>query len=165
LITAIEGLPWDGLRKPRAEGEAVYFVVYVSSAVRPFTREELQRLLKKSRANNARNGITGMLLYKDGNFMQVLEGDEAAVRATFDRISKDPRHRNVIVLLRSEEAERDFPDFSMGFYDLNSAKAHDMPGYTEFLNTPLTEEEFSDNPSRTRKLLLSFKKGASPRLQ
>ncbi len=58
----------------------MFFLVYVSSAVRPFSRVDLDDLLATSRANNARVGITGMLLYKDGNFMQVLEGDEEAVR-------------------------------------------------------------------------------------
>jgi len=143
----------------------VYYLAYVSSAVRRFTREQLVRLLRKSRANNARDGITGMLLYKDGNFMQVLEGEEPVVVATFERITRDRRHHNLIVLLRREEPERQFPDYLMGFYDLNSPDVHDLPGYSEFLNSPLTGEEFSGDPSRSRRLLLSFKQRSGPRLE
>jgi hypothetical protein len=143
---------------------SVYFLVYVSSAVKLFAREELVRLLRKSRANNARNGITGMLLYKDGNFMQILEGEQAAVVETYARISGDRRHRNQIVLLRGEEDERQFPEYKMGFYDLNSPEVHGLPGYSEFLNSPLTGKEFDGDPSRSRKLLLTFKRGVSPRL-
>jgi hypothetical protein len=146
-------------------GAAVYSIAYVSSATKPLTHAELTAMLKKGRANNARSGVTGMLLYKDGNFMQVLEGDEVAVRATFERISRDPRHHNLIVLLQGEKPKREFPEFLMGFYDLSSSEVHRIPGFSEFLNTPLTSEEFANNPTRSRRLLLAFKKGVSPRAQ
>ncbi len=58
----------------------MFFLVYVSSATRPFSGEDLRALLETCRKDNAELGVTGMLLYKDGNFMQVLEGDEDAVR-------------------------------------------------------------------------------------
>jgi hypothetical protein len=129
--------------------------------VKPLSRVELRALLKTSRANNTRDGITGMLLYKDGNFMQVLEGHEAAVRATFRRIQRDPRHRGIIELLSGDAAEREFPDFSMGFRDLDSEDVREIAGYSEFLNTPLAGAEFSGDPSRCKKLLLTFKKSGS----
>jgi Sensors of blue-light using FAD len=66
--------------------------------VKPFSTEELTDLLRKSRDNNAALGITGMLLYKDGNFMQVLEGDEERVRALATKVSQDRRHRGFIQL-------------------------------------------------------------------
>ena len=136
----------------------MFFLVYVSSAVRPFSRPDLEDLLATSRDNNARAGITGMLLYKDGNFMQVLEGDEAAVRAVYDKIGADSRHGGEIVLREGFTEERQFPDWSMGFRDLHSPEARAIPGYSEFLNTPLTGREFSEDPTRAQKLLLTFKK-------
>ncbi len=63
----------------------MFSLTYVSSAVRPFAEDELADLLAVSRQNNARLGITGMLLYKDGNFMQVLEGEEAEVRTLYEK--------------------------------------------------------------------------------
>lgn len=136
----------------------MFFLVYVSSAVRPLSRSELEDLLATSRDNNARAGITGMLLYKDGNFMQVLEGEEGAVRALYDKIGDDPRHRGEITLREGLTEERQLADWSMGFGDLQSPEARAIPGFSEFLNTPLTGREFSEDPTRAQKLLLTFKK-------
>jgi hypothetical protein len=140
------------------EGKPMFFLVYVSSAVRPFSPSELTDLLAKCHENNAKLGITGMLLYKDGNFMQVLEGEEEAVRTLYAKIGHDPRHRGLLTLLQGPLAERQFPDWSMGFRDLNAADVLSTPGYSEFLNTPLTGEEFSSDPTRCQKLLMTFKR-------
>jgi len=68
----------------------MFFLVYVSSATRPFSEEDLRVLLETCRKNDAELGVTGMLPYKDGNFMYVLEGDEGAVRGLYERIAADP---------------------------------------------------------------------------
>ena len=136
----------------------MFFIVYVSSAVTPFTHSELTDLLEKSRVNNAGLDVSGMLLYKDGNFMQVLEGEEGAVRTSYDKIARDPRHRGLLVLLQGMLAERQFPDWSMGFRDLKAADVLAVPGYDEFLNTPLTDARFSSDPTRCQKLLNTFKR-------
>ena len=60
-------------------------IVYVSSATRLFAAEDLVALLQAARDYNARIGITGMLLYKAGNFLQVIEGDAAAVNALYEK--------------------------------------------------------------------------------
>ena len=137
---------------------SVFSLVYVSSATLPFSGEDLRALLATCRKNNAELGVTGMLLYKDGNFMQVLEGDEEAVRGLYDRIETDPRHNGEIVLQQGPAEERQFPDWSMGFRDLTSPEEKSTPGYSEFLNSPLTGREFSGNPSRAQRLLLTFKR-------
>jgi hypothetical protein len=134
------------------------FLVYLSSTVELLSPTELRDLLAHSRANNVRLGITGMLLYKDGNFMQVLEGEPDAVQALYATIGRDSRHRGLLILLQGPLAERQYPGWSMGFRDLKAADVRLMPGYTEFLNTPLTGAEFASNPSRCQKLLLTFKK-------
>jgi hypothetical protein len=134
------------------------FLVYLSSAVELFSPAALRELLAQSRVNNTRVGLTGILLYKDGNFMQVLEGELDAVHALYAAIQRDPRHSGLLTLLQGPLAERQYPDWSMGFRDLNSPDVRLMPGYSEFLNTPLTGEEFASNPSRCQKLLLTFKK-------
>ena len=136
----------------------VFFLVYVSSATLPFSGEDLRALLATCRKNNAELGVTGMLLYKDGNFMQVLEGDEETVRGLYARIEADPRHGGEITLQQGFAEGRQFPDWSMGFRDLNAPEERSTPGYSELLNTPLTGREFSGNPSRAQKLLLTFKR-------
>jgi len=136
----------------------MFVLVYVSSAVKPFSQPALVKLLEKSHANNAKRGITGLLLYKDGNFMQVLEGEEDVVRTLYRKIARDPRHRGVITLSQGPLAARQFPDSSMAFRDLNAADVLSTPGYSEFLNTSLTGKEFSSDPTLCQKLLLTFKK-------
>ena len=76
---------------------------------------EIMSILAVSRENNAREGITGGLLFSTGCFAQVLEGLPAAVQATFERIQCDDRHNDVIVLEAGVITERAFPDWSMAF--------------------------------------------------
>ena len=98
----------------------IYFHVYCSRAVKPFTPDELQDLLTRSRANNSQAGLTGLLLYKAGNFMQVLEGSELAIRPLLKKIHQDPRHTNVFKILDGFTDERQFPFWYMGFENLDS---------------------------------------------
>lgn len=132
-------------------------LLYVSSATAPFSHPELEDLLRVSRANNARAGVTGMLLYRGGNFMQVIEGERDAVEELYRRIEADPRHHTTTVLLRETIPERRFSGWSMGFRDLDGAM-DDVPGYSPFLNTTLAREEYERDPSRAQKLLLHFKR-------
>ena len=137
----------------------MFFLVYVSVAQENVSREDLLEILAKSREANAKAGITGMLLYKDGKFMQALEGEETAVRELYSRISRDPRHLGVLTLVEGEREDRCFGDWSMGFQDLSAPEARAIPGYSEFLNMPLTAEEFSRNPGQCERLLWAFKRG------
>ena len=90
-------------------------LVYFSHARRPLSETELLDLLTVSRRNNQQNGITGMLLYHDGNFVQALEGPRAAVEAIFERIAVDPAHDGVISTGIVPIKERQFGEWSMGF--------------------------------------------------
>lgn len=137
---------------------SLFQLVYVSTATRLLTKEELRDLLKASTRRNARRGITGLLLYKDGNFMQVLEGEEQEVRRLFEKISQDSRHHGVITLLQGPISERYFPNSFMAFRDLDSPESKALPGYSEFLNTPLDGELLSRDLPRCQRLLLLFKK-------
>jgi hypothetical protein len=134
----------------------MYSLTFVSSAVKPFTIEELHELLELCTRNNLRDGITGMMLYKDGNFMQVFEGEQAVVTATYERMVKDTRHSGMITLQEGHLGARQFPGWSMGFKNLNLATERPA-SYSEFLNAPLTGQEFSGTPSRAQKLLLGFR--------
>ncbi len=139
----------------------LFYLIYVSSAVKPLLSTELGELLAKCHANNTVTGITGILLYKDGNFMQVIEGEKEAVQTLYAKIQRDPRHRGLLTLLQGPLAERQFPDWSMGFRDLTAVDVRSTPGYSEFLNTPLTGAEFSSDLTRCQRLLMSFKKNMS----
>ncbi len=107
----------------------LYKLVYCSrnriSGKGPEMTEELQSILATSRINNARAGITGALLYSAGNFAQVLEGPLAEIEQAFERIQRDPRHSEVIVIQSGPEETRDFPEWSMAFAGNNNVE--DMP--------------------------------------
>ena len=136
----------------------MYLVAYVSSAVTLFSDAELEALLATSRANNQKVDVTGILLYKDGNFMQVLEGPKESVQSVLKRIEGDQRHRGVIRLFEQEKEERDFGEWSMGFKRLHSNDGKNAPGQNDFLSMPLDSEQFVKHPSKARQLLLSFKR-------
>jgi hypothetical protein len=134
----------------------LYSLIYVSSAVRAFTAAHLRELLVVCEKNNRRDQVSGMLLYKGGNFMQVLEGPESSVRDTHRRIRADVRHDGLITLMEGPQALRQFPAWSMSFRDLESSS--DQPaGYSAFLDTPLNGSEFTTAPGRAQELLKLFK--------
>lgn len=103
-------------------------LIYISSGRRKFGDEELRDILDVSRTNNAEIDVTGMLLYLDGNFLQLLEGGRDDVEALYERIALDKRHSGAIVLSRAEVAERSFPDWAMGLKMLNPEKHGDLAG-------------------------------------
>jgi hypothetical protein len=103
----------------------MYSLTYVSSASSRFMEGDFERLSIVSERNNQRDDITGALLFKEGTFMQVLEGDEAAVCRTFARIASDPRHQGLITMLRGEIQERQFPKFSMRVEQIDATSVID----------------------------------------
>ena len=90
-------------------------LLYVSQTSPDLAVGELDEVLTASRRNNAMLGITGLLLYIEGGFLQVLEGDERPLRELYTRIGEDRRHWNVRLMLDREVRERSFVGWSMGF--------------------------------------------------
>lgn len=135
----------------------MFHVAYVSSAVKEFTDLQLSVLLKRSRERNHRLQITGLLLYQGGNFLQVLEGAEPNVRALFQRICQDPRHKDIFTLFEEPIPEREFPDWSMAFRDLDTEDCTGIPGYSDFLSSSWTSGDRSTHGSKARRLLAGFK--------
>lgn len=111
-------------------------LVYVSSATRLLSQPDLLKLLHTSRKNNQRDRITGVLLYDDGNFLQAVEGPEAAIRALYRRLEADDRHHHLRVVLEEPIEERHFPQWSMGFVPQRAIPAKDQPAFTTFLSGP-----------------------------
>ncbi len=136
----------------------MFHLVYISSATELFTKPALVELMEHAREKNARLGITGILLYRDGNILQTLEGEQSAVQDLFKTISRDPRHVDVLVLIREAIPDREFPDWSMAFRDLSIESEATLPGFSPFLNTPLTAEHLAQSPGKVQTLLRLFKK-------
>ena len=93
--------------------------------------EALPAIVKAAGRNNQPRSITGMLLYSNGNFLQVLEGKKDTVLEAFQHIEKDSRHRDVFVLLEQELAQRQFSSWSMGFKHLSSADVAKIPNASQ----------------------------------
>lgn len=107
-------------------------LIYTSTAVKDLGERELSQLLLQARRNNERCGVTGMLLYHQRSFLQVLEGDGAMLDAVFARIERDERHTRVGVLLRHPVHAREFAAWSMGFV-AEKHIADALPGFSDFL--------------------------------
>lgn len=90
-------------------------LMYMSSAVELFDEKMLEELLEAARSRNEEMAVTGLLIYVDGSFLQIIEGPPPAVDAVYTAILKDPRHRNVLEMFNREIEERSFPDWSMAF--------------------------------------------------
>lgn len=132
-------------------------LIYVSHSVRQLNKNELMDILRVSRENNHAKGITGLLLYKGGNFMQVLEGDELTVLALYDTIRKDSRHTDVSIISKTYLEQREFPEWEMAFTDLDSPEIQNEPGYSDFLHDEFTAGFYRDKPTRARIMLLAFR--------
>ena len=106
-------------------------VIYASAARHKMTSDELAEILAKARANNSQNGISGMLVYHAGSFLQVIEGPGDVIENLVRKISQDPRHHRIQLLLSEPISEREFDDWSMGFVD-TTGLAKQLEGFDDY---------------------------------
>lgn len=133
-------------------------IVYYSSARHAMDGEALSRLLETSRKNNAAYGVTGMLLYHAGNFIQALEGPREAVARVFERIKQDAAHRNILAVGPMSIEQRYFPDWTMGDLRNDVLTPSGRDAVTDFLRY---REEIEFDPSSIAwRLLNAFRESA-----
>lgn len=96
------------------------------------TDDDIAAILLRSRANNQRDELTGVLLYHQGRFIQVLEGPDDTVRQRFATITGDSRHRNVQSMSEKAIARRQFPEWTMGFRPMSTSTAQQLNGFNDF---------------------------------
>ena len=106
-------------------------LMYASRAAKPVDQEELSTILRQSKARNLSSGITGVLCWSGGHFIQVLEGGRTAVNALYNRIVADPRHADVTLLTYEEIPERRFAGWSMGQVNLTRLNPAVLLKYSE----------------------------------
>ena len=90
-------------------------LIYVSTISENTAQAPLDDILKVARDKNTKNNLTGMLCFTRKYFLQCLEGSRTKVNETYNKILKDNRHDNLIILDYSEIKEREFSDWSMGY--------------------------------------------------
>lgn len=113
------------------------YLIYISTATHSLNDDELKEILVKSQENNLRDGLTGMLLYGEETFVQLLEGDADVLNRTYGRIKNDKRHKHLSKLDEGSNDQRLFPDWSMGYKILSS---HDMPAIKGYVDSSGTKE-------------------------
>ncbi|HAA92096.1 MAG: hypothetical protein CMM48_14420 [Rhodospirillaceae bacterium] len=131
-------------------------VIYASAASHKMSPEELAEILEVARTKNTEIGISGMLAYHEGSFLQVLEGPEEKVETLLEVIKQDPRHNKLQLLLKHNVSKKEFGDWSMAFVDTSGA-AGTMEGFLGY------EREFNaaigGDKATAAKVLRDFKDG------
>jgi hypothetical protein len=115
----------------------MYYLIYISTAIKLMNQQELCEILTVSRKNNVQNDITGILLYSEGIFLQALEGSKSSVNEVYSKIEKDKRHKNLIILITGESDNRMFPNWSMAFIPIEPTKMAEIEGYINPLKKQL----------------------------
>lgn len=135
-------------------------MIYASAATVPFNADQLETLLERARVNNASLGVTGVLLFKDETFFQVLEGEPDHVQAIYDKIELDARHGNVLLLAKNAITERNFGEWSMGFVR-DQEKLEQLPGFVDFFarQPGSTFIDLHGDAQRISQILDGFRRG------
>ncbi len=93
---------------------ALYSILYTSKSSVGVFDSEIFKIIEKAQVKNAELGLTGMLLYIEDAFLQVIEGEEENVKALIDVIRHDPRHYHFSVILQGKIEQRNFEKWRMG---------------------------------------------------
>lgn len=126
------------------------------------SENELLELLEFARINNKANDVTGVLLYSEGTFMQVLEGEKENIEKLFKIIELDSRHKNIIKLVNGTSQKRNFPDWPMGFASVKAEVFQDIdgffdPGHKNFLwNEKLVNNNMLSTFATSNNLNISY---------
>jgi uncharacterized protein YaaQ len=134
----------------------MHHIIYLSWATTPFTTAQLQKLLTGARRRNTELAVTGILLYGNERFVQVLEGEEALVQEVYAQIRQDARHRNILTFANKPVAERAFREWAMGFQALTAPQFEQVVGYLGPPGVPVSLAGFSSTDSHLFDLLRSF---------
>lgn len=132
-------------------------LIYSSAATVAFSKDDLLELLAKARNKNEGLGITGMLLYDNGSFFQVLEGHKHDVDTLYSMIEKDPRHESVVKIIEEPIFKRSFEEWRMAYAAVTTDEIADIIGLSDFYQEGTTFGGISNG--RAKKLLSAFKGG------
>ena len=95
----------------------MFCLIYRSVAKPSFKSSDVQKMLDKARIHNRELGITGCLLYYNGEFIQYLEGNQVKVLELYDKIKKDKRHTDIELISYGERESREFEKWEMAYED------------------------------------------------
>ncbi|HEA20824.1 hypothetical protein LCGC14_1173420 [marine sediment metagenome] len=145
----------------------MYTLAYESIADNNLNVGAMEALLKKARSNNALKGITGCLIYYDGSFVQLLEGEEQNVLELYGKIKLDGRHSDVHMFSEDDIRAGTFPDREMAYYPIDEIKASRYE-FEQFKRNLLLLTDLMRPTNITVKLFwarINFLLGGPPRCQ
>ena len=123
----------------------LYTVIYISKATREISPHDLEHILTCSRANNSGTGVSGMLTYKNEEFMQALEGEKETVLELMARIDQDDRHQDVTILSQKAIPHRYFKNWSMGFEDISDNQQEGQVELNSFAGSSNKQNDTAHN--------------------
>lgn len=132
-------------------------IIYVSLLSESQDPSCISDILRESQSNNADNHVTGMLLYVNGSFLQVLEGNRETLQKLYTKICADPRHSSAVKILDHESPERDFPRWSMGHAEVTTAEIDKLSGLNDFFSRGHCLTELDEGI--VRRVLTEFRQG------
>jgi len=119
----------------------MYKIIYISHLKKPFKRLDFVNVLVKSRLNNLRLGVTGVLIYNDFIFIQYLEGEKSNVIRLMDKISVDSRHYNIVYLFHGvTTTKRIFNTWGMGFSHITAENSLKIIGIEQSVKSDIIKK-------------------------
>lgn len=97
-----------------------FAISYLSTANRDINQDEVAELLDLTEVRNITAGVNGLLIYSDGNFFEVIEGEETKIKELFENIKEDPRHRNIMIVFEKKIDKPLFDDKEANFISENT---------------------------------------------
>ena len=97
-----------------------FAISYLSTANRDINQDEVAELLDLTEVRNNTAGVNGLLIYSDGNFFEVIEGEETKIKELFENIKEDPRHRNIMIVFEKKIDKPLFEDKEANFISENT---------------------------------------------
>jgi hypothetical protein len=137
--------------------EKLYHLIYVSKESFKFSQEDITDLLAIVREKNKALNVTGMLLYDEGVFFQLLEGDKEIIEKLEDTISKDERHKGFVKIIFEGIPQRSFADWSMGYSPISRTEIATIDGMNDFFKGGACLADIDQG--RAKKLLKAFSQG------
>lgn len=131
-------------------------LIYICSAAYEPSEKDLIELLDQARSRNNSLNITGMLLYDNATYIQVLEGEYDDVHRVLFSIKKDERVGRLITLVDQEIKNRCFPNWSMGFKNLTNNRLENLVGFSEIFAGKVERSIADRKHELAVELLLSF---------
>ena len=132
-------------------------IVYMSALAPHVDDSCLRDILAESTARNPARHITGMLLYINGSFLQVLEGESEQLQALYETIDQDPRHASIAKISQHPIEEREFGDWSMGWARVQAQELDAVVGRNDFFSAGHCITELEN--SLIKRILKDFKQG------